>query len=164
VAVTRSHRSRLMIAVLPDELSAFEAYRLLQLHGISPEHLALVGEGYTKPESVGLIEPSKVVWRYGRYGMYFLSVVGLAIALVVAVSMNLGYQWLFVAGMAGLGLGAIVGLMFGMIYGVIFKSATAIACHNCLKQGQYLLLLEGSEALTRKGKEILSSYAIRPEL
>jgi len=163
VAVTRPKRSRLMIAVLPDEMSAFEAYRLLQLHGISPENLALVGEGYTAPESVGLIEPSQVVWRYGRYGLYFLSLVGLAIALVVAVSMGLEYQWLFLVGFGGLGLGGVVGLLVGMIYGVLFKSATAIACHNCLKQGQYLLLLEGSESLTRKGKEILSSYAIRPE-
>jgi hypothetical protein len=153
-----------MIAVLPDELAAFEAYRLLQVHGISPENLALVGKGYTTPESVGLLEPSKVVWRYGRYGMYFLGVAGLVIALVVAVSMNLDYALLFAAGLGGMGLGGIIGLVVGMIYGVIFKSATAIACHNCLKQGQYLLLLEGSEALTRKGREILSSYAIRPEL
>jgi hypothetical protein len=36
-----------MIAVLPDEVSAFEAYRLLQFHGISPENLALVGKGYS---------------------------------------------------------------------------------------------------------------------
>ena len=56
----------LLIAVLPDELSAFEAYRLLQLHGISPENLALVGKGYTAPERVGLIEPSHIVRRYGR--------------------------------------------------------------------------------------------------
>jgi hypothetical protein len=50
-------------------------------------------------------------------------------------------------------------LVLGVVYGIIFKSATAIACHNCLKRGQYLLLLEGSEALTRKGREILSGYS-----
>ncbi len=153
-----------MIAVLPDEVSAFEAYRLLQFHGISPENLALVGKGYTDPESVGLIEPTRVVWRYGRYGMYCLSVLGVAIAVGLAMFMQRDYLWWLVAGTAGLVLGGCVGLVAGMVYGLIFKTATAIACHNCLKRGQYLLLLEGSEALTRRGKEILSSYAVPPEL
>jgi hypothetical protein len=154
----------LLIAVLPDELSAFEAYRLLQLHGISLENLALVGKGYTAPERVGLIEPSHIVRRYGRYGMVVLSALGLAIALGTALFLSVDYQWLWAVALAGLAVGAVVGLGVGMLYAVLFKIATAITCYNCLKQGQYLLIVEGSASLTRKGKEILSSYAVRPEL
>lgn len=148
-----------MIAVLPDEISAFEAYRLLQFHGISPENLALVGKGYSAPESVGLIDPSHVVWRYGRYGAYVLGLIGLQVALWWTVSWGLSYVLYLTAALLGAAIGGFLGMGMGIAYGIIFKSATAIACHNCLKRGQYLLLLEGNEALTRKGKYVLSTYA-----
>ncbi|MFN3926319.1 MAG: hypothetical protein ACK4QL_03130 [Pseudanabaenaceae cyanobacterium] len=158
----RTRRANLMIAVLPDEVSAFEAYRLLQLHGISPENLALVGKGYTAPESVGLVEPSQVVWRYGCYGMAGLSGLGVLLGLGLGMYWQTSWQILAFLGAIGLGAGASLGLVLGMVYGIVFKSATAIACHNYLKRGQYLLLLEGSEALTRRGREILSHYAQQP--
>ncbi|MCX5934503.1 MAG: hypothetical protein NTU99_06895 [Pseudanabaena sp. LacPavin_0818_WC45_MAG_42_6] len=80
---TRSKHSRLMIAVLPDESSAFEAYRLLQCHGISPEHLALVGKGYSSPDSVGLFNPTFTAWRYAKRGMFWLGVISTVMGVIL---------------------------------------------------------------------------------
>ena len=165
---TRSKHSRLMIAVLPDESSAFEAYRLLQCHGISPENLALVGKGYSSPESVGLINPTRMTWRYAKQGMLWLGIISTLMGIILYVILRLQlpsldwYQALFaIASTSGL-IGMVIGGAIGTFYGWFFKSSLSISCRSCLEKGQYLLMLEGSETLTRKGREILDSYTVKP--
>jgi hypothetical protein len=157
-----------MIAVLPDEVSAFEAYRLLQNHGISPENLALVGRGFSSPESVGLLEPRRMAWRYAKRGIYIFTAISMTVGVVVQLAFNLQFmslswhQTLLAISVATGALGCLLGGALGSIYGLFYKSSTSIACRNCLRQGQYLLLLEGSELLTRRGREILNMYTVKP--
>ncbi len=168
MTTTRPRNSRLMIAVLPDEASAFRAYMVLQRHGISPENLALVGRGYSSPESVGLIEPGRMAWKYAKYGMILIGILGAVTGTIFQVTVGLRSIQLYfqlswaqtavaVAIASGL-VGSLLGALFGSLYGLFYKSSTSIACRNCLRQGQYLLLLEGSETLTRRGREILNQY------
>ncbi len=165
---TRPKNSRLMIAVLPDEVSAFEAYRLLQNHGISPENLALVGKGFSSPESVGLLEPKRMAWRYAKYGVYLFGALGIVLGISVQLVFNQRFlplnwhQTLLALSIATGLLGSLIGAALGSFYGLFYKSSTSIACRNCLRQGQYLLLLEGSELLTRRGREILNMYTVKP--
>ena len=165
---TRSKHSRLMIAVLPDESSAFEAYRLLQCHGISPENLALVGKGYSSPDSVGLFNPTRTTWRYAKRAMFWSGTISSSLGIILHLLLKLQlpnldwYQTLFVI-TSTLGIiGIIFGAAIGTLYGWFFKSSLSISCRNCLERGQYLLMLEGSESLTRKGREILNSYTVKP--
>lgn len=165
---TRSKHSRLMIAILPDESSAFEAYRLLQCHGISPEHLALVGKGYSSPDSVGLFNPTRMTWRYAKRGMLWVgaitTILGTILVLIFKLQLpNLDwYQTLFtITSISGI-LGIVIGGISGTLYGWFFKSSLSISCRSCLDRGQYLLMLEGSETLTRRGREILDSYTVKP--
>ncbi len=165
---TRSKHSRLMIAVLPDESSAFEAYRLLQCHGISPENLALVGKGYSSPDSVGLFNPTRTTWRYAKRAMLWAGAISTSLGIILHLLLKLQlpnldwYQTLFVI-TSTLGIiGIIFGAVIGTLYGWFFKSSLSISCRNCLDRGQYLLMLEGSESLTKKGREILNSYTVKP--
>jgi hypothetical protein len=156
-----------MIAVLPDESSAFEAYRLLQCYGISPENLALVGKGYNSPDSVGLFNPTQTTWRYAKQGMFWIglssTVMGLILYLIFRLQLpNLDwYQTiLLITATSGI-IGIIIGAIIGTLYGWFVKSSLSISCRSCLDRGQYLLMLEGSETLTRRGREILDSYTIK---
>ena len=165
---TRSKHSRLMIAVLPDESSAFEAYRLLQCHGISPEHLALVGKGYSSPDSVGLFNPTHTAWRYAKRGMFWVGVISTVMGVILYLIFSIklpNLEWhqalLTIASTSGL-IGIFIGGVIGTLYGWFFKSSLSISCRSCLDRGQYLLMLEGSETLTRRGREILDDYTVKP--
>jgi hypothetical protein len=164
VTVTQLRNSRLMIAVLPDETSAFEAYQLLWRNGIPPQNLALVGKGYSNPEHVGLVEPRQIAKSYARNGSVLLGCVSI---IGILIWYFLYWFWtgsspklpdivvltaiLIVILVVNCSLGAAL----GFFYGVFFKSSTSIACRNCLKRGQYLLMLEGSESMIKTAKEIL---------
>jgi len=157
-----------MIAVLPDESSAFEAYRLLQCHGISPENLALVGKGYSSPDSVGLFNHTHTTWRYAKRGMFWVGTFSILMGMFLHLIFNLqlpNLDWhqtlLMIASTSGI-IGIAIGGVIGTLYGWFFKSSLSISCRNCLDRGQYLLMLEGSETLTRRGREILDSYTVKP--
>ncbi len=153
-----------MIAVLPDETSAFEAYQLLWRHGIPPQNLALVGKGYSNPDHVGLEEPRQIAKSSARNGSIILGTLTVLALLVSYFGFGLRLNpsvrlvmWQELAALLSISLifGCGFGAILGFFYGVFFKSSTSIACRNCLKRGQYLLLLEGSEPLIKKAKQIL---------
>jgi hypothetical protein len=164
VTLTQLRNSRLMIAVLPDETSAFEAYQLLWRRGIPPQNLALVGKGYSNPDHVGLVEPRQIAQSYARNGSIMLGTLAVMILLISYFGFGLRLSptarlvvWQELAALVSVSLifGCGFGAVMGFFYGVFFKSSTSIACRNCLKRGQYLLLLEGSEPMIKKAKQIL---------
>ena len=128
-----------MIAVLPDESSAFEAYRLLQCHGISPEHLALVGKGYSSPDSVGLFNPTHTTWRYAKRGMFWLGIISTAMGIILYLIFSIklpNLDWyqalLTIASTSGL-IGIVIGGVIGTLYGWFFKSSLSISCRHLPK-------------------------------
>jgi hypothetical protein len=167
-------QSHLAVIELPDEISAFQAYRLLQYHGISPENLAIVGDGYSSPERIGLLRPFQIARRKSRKLATLSGLLGAIIGalLVVAsatqqltlpplpVSTPLPqdlYQWLLVPAfsLVSAGLGALIGGLFGF-----FGEGTAAGIYrHRLRQGRYLLMIEGSEKLVRWAQEVLSQYS-----
>jgi hypothetical protein len=160
----RFRHNHLAIVVLPNEATAFQTYRLLQYHGISPEHLAIVGEGYSSPDRVGLLEPMQIA-AHKAVSMSALSgvlgsaagltgVLGLHFGFGVPFSLNLG---LIVPAMGIVGgfLGAVVGALFGLLG----EGSTAGIYRHHLRRGHYLLMIEGPETLVRWGQEVLSHYS-----
>lgn len=166
LTATRPRRSRLMIAVLPDEASGLQAYRLLQQHGISPEHLALVGEGYSRPEQVGLVDPMQLAWKRGCSTALLTGSLGLAAGAVLhpllAAKALVGPNafWLVTALAAG-AMGGFSGAVLGALSGFLWEGSASVAYRSRLRQGQYLLMLEGPEELVRKGRDTLSQYSVR---
>ncbi|MGK7902734.1 MAG: hypothetical protein AB4352_15245 [Hormoscilla sp.] len=157
-------RSHLAIAILPDADAAFAAYRLLQHHGMSPEYLALVGTEYNNPEWVGLFKPAQIALHQAYRLGIFTGISGLVITGTLAIAHQLGLipledidWWLFVPtvslllGFCGAAIGALIGF-FG-------EGNTAGFYRHQLRQGRYLLMIEGPEKIVRLGKEVLSQYS-----
>jgi hypothetical protein len=165
-------QSHLAVIELPDEISAFQAYRLLQYHGISPENLAIVGDGYSSPERIGLLRPFQIARRKSRKLALISGSVGGAIGLLLVLASATQHltlppiaqshlphlhQWLIVPALSLLsaGLGGLIGGLFGF-----FGEGTAAGIYrHRLRQGRYLLMIEGSEKLVRWAQEVLSQYS-----
>lgn len=159
----------LAVMVFPDEASVFQAYRLLHYHGISPEHLAIVGAGYSNPENVGLLKPMQLAARKARLLSLILGSLGAiaGLGLFLAAHFNLTNivelrsPFLIPALSIVSGfLGAVIGALFGL-FG---EGTTASIYRHHLDRGQYLLMIEGSERLVRWGQEILSHYSTSSSL
>lgn len=152
----------LAIVVFPDEAAVFQAYRLLHYHGISPENLAIVGQGYSSPDRVGLMQPMQIATRKAtRLGGAGL-LIGICVSVVLAVFYELPTQELpWLASMVGVGaiVGSAIGALVGVISGLLGEGTTVSIYRHHLRQGRYLLMMEGSEKLVRWGQEVLSYYS-----
>lgn len=156
----------LAIAAFPTAIAALQAYQLLQYYGISMEHLAIVGEGYTNPGQVGLRPPSRLAWQQAHSVAQSGAVVGAA----VGFGLGFVYRWGSLAtvhwalplwmvilwGMVGGGLGAVCGAIAGLWVG----RATVQRCWHHLGQEHYLLMIEGPYPLVRRGRALLRSFGV----
>ncbi|KOR34246.1 MULTISPECIES: magnesium transporter [Planktothricoides] len=156
--------SCLAIVALPDEASAFGAYRLLQYHGISPEHLAIVGQGYSSPDSVGLVEPMQIARRCARRFGAIASVVGTVIGFVLFLICYLSLGWpldatlilIIPATMIATGF---LGAVLGALLAFFGEGASAGIYRHHLRKGHYLLMIEGTEKLVRNAQAVLNQYS-----
>ena len=162
-------QSSLAVMVFPDEASVFQAYRLLHYHGISPEHLAIVGTGYSNPESVGLMKPMQLAVRKARFLSVILGTLGAIAGALVVGAGHLG--WLDIPDLRSPLLipalsivGGFLGAVIGALFGLFGEGTTASIYRHHLDRGQYLLMIEGSERLVRWGQEILSHYSTSSSL
>ena len=143
------------------------AYRLLHYHGISPENLALVGEGYSKPEWVGLVEPKRMARQRAKACAFLACVLSSAVGFALLGLLHGKYEmpfdlshWMLAliipalalaGGAAGAGIGALIGAAGEM-------GRLSIYRHH-LKQGHYLLMIEGDETVVRLSQDVLGQYA-----
>lgn len=159
------HQSYLAVVVLPTEAAAFQAYRILQTQGISPEHLAIVGTGYSSPERVGLLEPMEVSLEKAFQTGLLTGLTGWIAGLVAVVVLYLGfelpvtYELLLMVIAGGIIVGSLGALLGGLVGFVAEGSAFGIYRHH-LRHGRYLLMMEGPERLVRLGQEVLSQYSV----
>ena len=141
-------QTHLAVAIFPDEASAFQAYRLLHYYGISPEHLAIVGKGYSNPDHIGLLRPMQIALRQARSWSLWAGTIASLLAFVLILAQSHGYSnldslkplWLMpAAGVMGGFLGAVIGGLFGL-----FGEGTTISVYrHHLNRGHYLLMMEG---------------------
>lgn len=156
-------RSHLAIAVLPDADAAFAAYRLLQHHGISPEHLAIVGKDYNSPEWVGLQKPLDIAFRRSRSMALVSGTLGaiasmsLIFILRVLLVPPMQLSWfLFIPASLICGF---CGAAIGWLIGFLGEGSTASIYRHHLHHGRYLLMIEGPDPIVRLSKEVLSQYS-----
>ncbi len=156
---TYRKRSRcLSVVVFPDQESVFQAYRLLYHHGISLEHLAIVGQGFNSPERVGLRKPLAIIGRKSLQCAIAACSVGVAVAIAAKLWWSLPVDWpLLLAVVAG--VSSLVGVLLGGVLSLLGEGTAASVYRHHLQRGHYLLMVEGSEDVIRLGQEVLDYYA-----
>lgn len=154
----KRHLTHLAIVVLPDEAAAFQAYRLLHHHGISPENLAIVGEGYSSPERVGLLAPLHIAYRKARSFGVVAACSGTVLSLVASLISTPGWNTALVVLLTGI-LSGLCAAIVGGLFGFLGEGSTASIYRHHLNHGRYLLLIEGPEKLVHWGQEVLSNYS-----
>lgn len=150
--------SYLAIVVFPDEGTVFQAYRLLHYHGISPEHLAIVGQGYSSPERVGLMNPVQIVIRKAIAYAIMAGAIGAVVAGITVLMGRLEQDTTRVLIVASL-ISVMTGAMLGAVFGLLGEGTAASIYRHHLHQGRYLLMMEGPENLVRWGQEVLGYYS-----
>ena len=161
---TPKRNSCLAIVALPDEASAFGTYRLLQYHGISPENLAIVGQGYSSPDTVGLVEPMQISMRYARRMGAIAAAVGtvLGVLLFLVCYFTQVIPWnatLFLLIPAATIMGGFLGSVLGALFAFFGEGSTAGIYRHHLRKGHYLLMIEGKEKLVRNAQAVLTQYS-----
>lgn len=154
----RRRSTYLAVVVLPNEAAAFQAYRLLHYHGISPEHLAIVGEGYSNPDRVGLMQPAQIAASKARSFAIVSALVGSVVCLATSLISKAETNLLLLVPVVGL-LSGLCGAAMGALFGFLGEGSTASIYRHHLNQGRYLLMMEGPEQLVRWGQEVLSHYS-----
>lgn len=158
--------THLAVIVLPDEMSAFQAYRLLNYHGISPEHVAIVGTGYSSPERIGLLRPMQIalrkalLWGLLAGSLGFFASVTLEILCHTWISAVVGFnpRLLLIPVLSGICL--LLGAFTGWFVGIFGEGTAASIFRHHLNRGHYLLMIEGTEQLVRWGQEVLGHYSV----
>lgn len=148
----------LAIVVLPDEAAAFQAYRLLHYHGISPEHLAIVGKGYSSPDRVGLMTPLQIAVRKARSFGLLAACSGGVLSLTASLLSTPGWNVAIVVLATTLISGLCAAIVGGFV-GFLGEGSTASIYRHHLNHGRYLLMIEGPEKLVHWGKEVLGQYS-----
>ncbi|MGQ9871891.1 hypothetical protein [Leptodesmis sp.] len=157
-SATGRRSSYLAIVIFPDESTVFQAYRLLHYHGISPEHLVIVGQGYSSPERVGLMNPVQIIIRKAfvyAIGAGAISIIGAGITMLIGgLDQNIAHITIITSL-----LSVVTGAMIGAVLGLLGEGTAASIYRHHLRQGRYLLMMEGSENLVRWGQEVLGYYS-----
>lgn len=155
-----------LIAVLSDRIQAEAAYTDLEKAGIPLTQISLLGKGYKSADEFGFIDPKKPAREQARRLMNFSIPIGLICGATFELytgirlfpSMGTVIN-VVLGGLLGASFGAFGGLFSGGIAGLTAGSGDALIYRNRLNAGKYIVVVKGTEQLTRQATEILQGYA-----
>jgi hypothetical protein len=154
-----------VIAVLGDRLQAEAAYTALEEAGIPLSSLTILGKGYKSADEYGLIDPKTKAGRLAKLMSFWLVPFGFVAGLSFSLITDLHtFAWAgavgnhLIGGLLGAVSGAMGSFFVGGGVGLSSGSGDALPYRNRLEAGNYLLIAEGSEALTRKATGIIRQF------
>jgi hypothetical protein len=154
-----------LVAVLTDRIQAEEAYSALEKEGLPMDKIAILGKGYKSADEYGLIDPNDQARKQVRLMASWLVPFGFVGGACFNVITGLDtFAWAGEIGsplIAGV-LGALSGLM-GSVFvgggvGLVVGGGDALPYRNRLNAGKYLIVVKGSETLTRQAKRVLQQF------
>lgn len=154
-----------LIAILQNRIEAEEAYLALEKEGLPMDKVTILGRGYKSADEFGLIDPNteakKQAKRLAYWTIPFGFVAGYAFNLQTGLNILEGAGSLgnhIIGGIFGAIAGAMGSFFVGGGAGLIFSSGDALPYRNRLQEGKYLIVVEGSESLTRRATPILRQF------
>ncbi len=157
-----------LVAVLSDRIQAEAAYSALEKEGLPMKQVSILGRGYQTADEYGLIDPKEEARKQAFRMITWLIPFGFAAGFTFSLITGLNtFAWAgefgnhFIGGILGGISGAMGGTFVGGGVGLVIGSGDALPYRNRLKAGKYLIVVQGSEALTRLATRTL--YQFKPE-
>ena len=154
-----------LVAVLPDRIQAEAAYLALEKEGIPIDKVTILGRGYKSADEFGLIDPNEQAKKQSRLLSFWLVPFGFAAGVTFNFLTDLDtFAWAgvvgnrLIGGLLGAGAGACGALFTGGGVGLALGSGDALPYRNRLNAGKYLVVVQGSESVTRQATRILRSF------
>lgn len=151
-----------LVAVLSDRLQAETAYAALDAQDFPLNTVAILGKGFQSADEFGFVDPNQKVRQQALRMMTWTIPFGFAAGVTFSIISQLEtFIWAGVWGNHIIGgiLGAIGGAMGGLFVGggteLIPLGWDALPYQRRLDAGQFLLVIQGSETLTRRATRIL---------
>jgi len=151
-----------LIAVMSDRIQAESAYVTLEKEGIPLANVSILGRGYKTADEFGLIDPNNEAKKQSRLLSFWLVPFGFIAggAFNLLTGLNT-FPW---AGTAGnIAIGALLGAGGGFMgsffagggVGLTLGGGDALPYRNRLNAGKYLVVVKGSDLVTRQANRVL---------
>jgi len=154
-----------LIAVLPDRIQAEAAYLALEKEGVPIDRVSILGRGYKTADEFGLIDPNEKAKQQSLLLSFWLVPFGFASGVAFNFLTGLDtFAWAgvvgnyLIAGLLGAGAAAMGSLFVGGGVGLLVGSGDALPYRNRLNAGKYLVVVQGSETITRQATRILRQF------
>jgi hypothetical protein len=151
-----------LVAVLPDRIQAEAAYLALEKESINS---TILGKGYKTADEFGLIDPREQAIKQTKLMATWLVPFGFFAGFTFSLITGLNtFAWAgeignhVVGGLLGAGSGAMGSLFVGGGVGLVTGSGDALPYRNRLEAGKYLIMVQGSETVTRQATRILRQF------
>ncbi|AKG20668.1 hypothetical protein [Calothrix sp. 336/3] len=152
-----------LIAVLSDRIQAEAAYLALEKASIKS---TILGRGYKTADEFGLIDPKEQAQKQARLMAFWLIPFGFFAGVGFSVATGLDtFAWAgeignhIVGGLLGAMGGAFGSVFVGGGVGLVAGSGDALPYRNRLNEGKYIVVVQGSEILSRQATNILREFA-----
>lgn len=155
-----------LISIFSDRIQAEEAYTAIEKAGIPTKQVFIVGKGYKNAEDFGFIDPDTKAKRNATRMAFWLIPFGFFGGFTFDAITNLDtFAWAGTPGnhiVGGL-LGAIGGAMGSFFVGGNFvltreNEDESLLIIDYLKNGKYLIIVEGSNNLKKEAYSILKNF------
>ncbi|AFZ58740.1 hypothetical protein H6G54_20730 [Anabaena cylindrica FACHB-243] len=151
-----------LVAVLADRIQAESAYLGLEREGINS---TILGRGYKTADEFGLIDPKEQALKQAKLMSFWLVPFGFFAGFTFSLITGLDtFAWAgeignhVVGGLLGAGAGGMGSVFVGGGVGLVAGGGDALPYRNRLNAGKYIIVVQGSETLTRQATRILRQF------
>lgn len=151
-----------LIAVLPNRIQAEAADIALEKQGIKG---TILGKGYKSADEFGLIDPKEQARKQIKFMSIWLIPFGFFAGFTFSYITGLQtFAWAgeignhVVGGFLGAASGFMGSVFVGGGVGLVEGSGDALPYRNRLDAGKYLIVVQGSETVTRQATRILRDF------